>query len=264
VGWRAAYVALAALVLVLVVPPVAAFMRRDPRDLGLWPDGIEPGHGEARAAHERALEDDLMRSLTPRAAVRERSFWLLAAAFGLTMAGIAGTLIYQNSLLVDRGVPAARASLVLGATAAMGTLGKLGFGWLLDRYDQRTVAAACFLAQAAGVALLWLGHGAVALALYVVLYGYAMGGNATLQASLIAEAFGRLHYGAVCARLSPFVVLSQAVALPLTGYARDHFGSFAPALGCIVAACLAAAVLVLRMDFPARRPRLHDANPSRS
>ena len=26
---------------------------------------------------------------------------------------------------------------------------------------------------------------------YVVLYGYAMGGNATLQASLVAEAFGR-------------------------------------------------------------------------
>jgi MFS family permease len=178
------------------------------------------------------------------------------------MSGIAGTLLYQNSLLIDRGVSAAHASLVLGATAAMGTLGKLGFGRMLDRHDQRRVAAGCFLAQAAGVALLWLGRGPTALALYVVLYGYAMGGNATLQASLVAEAFGRLHYGAIAARLSPFVVLSQAVAVPLTGYARDHLGSFAPALGGIVAACLLAVVLVLRAELPAQRRGLHHTHPS--
>jgi MFS family permease len=264
IGWRAAYEVLGTLVIVLVVPPVAAFMRRDPRDLGLWPDGIRPDREPAAPGDREWLDDELARSLTPQAALRERSFWLLAGAFGLTMSGIAGTLLYQNSLLIERGVPAGRASLVLGATAAMGTLGKLGFGQLLDRFDQRRVAAACFLAQAAGVAVLWLGRGPVALVLYVVLYGYAMGGNATLQASLVAEAFGRLHYGAIAARLSPFVVLSQAVVVPLTGYARDHLGSYGPALGMIVAACLAAVVLVLRMDLPAQRRRLHDSHPSHS
>jgi MFS family permease len=262
VGWRTAYAVLGSLVVVLVVPPVAAFMRRDPRDLGLWPDGMPPGEGSGPHGDPVWLDDELRRSLTPQAAIREPSFWLLAAAFALTMSGIAGTLLYQNSLLIDRGVDASHASLVLGATAAMGTLGKLGFGRLLDRFDQRRVAAACFLAQAAGVAVLWLGRGPVALGLYVILYGYAMGGNATLQASLIAEAFGRLHYGAVAARVSPFVVLSQAVAVPLTGYARDHFGSFGPALGVIVAVCLAAALLVLRMDYPTHRRGLHGADPS--
>jgi MFS family permease len=262
VGWRTAYAVLGTLVIVLVVPPVAAFMRRDPRDLGLWPDGIAPDHAGGRGGDTGWLDDELARSLTPHAALRDPSFWLLAAAFALTMSGIAGTLLYQNSLLIDRGVSAASASLVLGATAAMGTLGKLGCGQLLDRFDQRRVAAACFLAQAAGVAVLWLGRGPVALALYVVLYGYAMGGNATLQASLVAEAFGRLHYGAIAARLSPFVVLSQAIAVPLTGYVRDHFGSFAPAFAAIVAACLAAVVLVLRMEYPARRPPLRQTHPS--
>jgi MFS family permease len=133
---------------------------------------------------------------------------------------------------------------------------------MLDRYDQRRVAAMCFLAQAMGVALLWLGRGPAALVLYVILYGYAMGGNATLQASLIAEAFGRLHYGAIAARLSPFVVLSQALAVPLTGYARDHLGSFAPAFAGIVIACLLAVFLVLRTDLPAQRRGLHHSHPS--
>jgi MFS family permease len=239
-------------------------MRRDPGDLGLSPDGISPDEGTPARGDPGWLDDELARSLTPQRALRERSFWLLAGAFALTMSGIAGTLLYQNSLLIERGVPAARASLVLAATAAMGTLGKLGFGQLLDRFDQRRVAAGCFLAQAVGVTVLWLGEGPAALALYVILYGYAMGGNATLQASLVAEAFGRLHYGAIAARLSPFVVLSQAVVVPLTGYARDHLGSYGPALGTIVAACLLATVLVLRMDLPAQHRGLRDAQPSHS
>ena len=97
--------------------------------------------------------------MRPDVAVRQASFWLLAVAFGLTMAGLSGVLLYQIPLLIDRGMPATRASLVLGATAAMGVVGKLGFGALLDRFDQRRVAAVCFCLQAAGVLLLWQTRG---------------------------------------------------------------------------------------------------------
>src|SRR4029077_20095517 len=133
----------------------------------------------------------------PEVAFRSANFWLLALVFGLTMAGLASVLLYQMPLLLDRGFPESLASLVLGATAAMGVVGKLGFGALLDRFDQRRVAAVCFVLPAAGVTILALGPTPLLLAAYVVLYGYAMGGNATLQASLVGAAFGRLHYGAI-------------------------------------------------------------------
>jgi MFS family permease len=250
-GWRAAYAVLAVLVLVVVLPPVLAFMRRDPADLGLVPDGL-PAPGRERAQESLAMvERELAHSVRPEVAVRHASFWLLALAFGLTMAGLAGVLLYQIPLLVDRGMPAAQASLVLGATAAMGVVGKLGFGALLDRYDQRRVAAICFCLQALGVLLLWHTRGPVLLVCYVVLYGYAMGGNATLQASLVAEAFGRGHFGAISARLVPFVVAAQAIAVPATGYLRDSTGSFGPALATITIGSLVAAVVVLRVRLPA-------------
>jgi MFS family permease len=170
-------------------------------------------------------------------------------------------LLFQIPFLIERGMPATRASLLLGATAAMGMLGKLGFGAILDRYDQRRVAAACFLAQAAGIAVIWLGDGPVALLAYVLLYGYAMGGNATLQASIIGEVFGRLHYGAISSRVTPFIVISQAITVPGVGWVRDHLGSYDPALAAIAAAAVVAAVLVVFVDTPARL-RGHPASRS--
>jgi MFS family permease len=253
VGWRRAYDVLAASVLVLVLPPVLAFMRRDPADLGLLPDGEAAAADEAGRAEQLALVDrELARSVRPAVAMRSASFWLLAAAFGLTMTGLSSLLLNQVAILVDRGMAAADAAWVLGATAAMGVVGKLGFGALLDRYDQRRVAAACFVLQAAGVALLWWGHSTPVLVCYVILYGYAMGGNATLQASLVAETFGRLHYGAIFGRLTPFVLFAQALGIPMMGHLRDRTGSYEPALAAIVGASLLAVWLVLRVDVPRR------------
>jgi cyanate permease len=160
-------------------------------------------------------------------------------------------------LLVDRGLPESLASGVLGATAAMGVVGKLGFGALLDRFDQRRVAAVCFCLQAAGVVLLWQTRSAALLACYVVLYGYAMGGNATLLASLNGAAFGRLHYGAIAGRMSPFLVLAQGIGVPLTGYLRDATGSYGAVLAAVTVASLLASVIVLRVRLPPRLQQRH-------
>jgi len=258
VGWRAAYAILGGVVAVLVVPSALVLMRRDPADLGLLPDG-EPPLPSAREPALALYARELERSVRPDVAVRHANFWLIAASFSLTMAGLSTVLLYQIPLLIDRGMPAGRASLVLGATAAMGVVGKLGFGALLDRFDQRRVAAVCFALQAAGVLLLWLAptHSAALLACYVVLYGYAMGGNATLQASLLGEAFGRLHYGAIASRLTPLIVVAQGIGVPATGWVRDVTGSYDAALGVVVAGALAAVLIVLRI----RLPRALQAHP---
>ena len=252
-GWRVAYAALGGSVLLVVIPPVALLMRRDPADMGLVPDG---DHAPSMAGAGAALLDyERARSVRPEVAFRQPTFWLLATAFALTMTGLSSVLLYQIPLLVDHGMPPQRASFVLGAVAAMGMLGKIGFGALLDRFDQRRVAAVCFVLQGAGVALLLVGAGTTPFltGCYIVLYGYAMGGNATLVASLTGEAFGRLHYGAIAGRMTPFLVGSQALVVPRVGYTRDHTGSFTPVLVTAIATSLLAATIVLKVHLPTRR-----------
>jgi cyanate permease len=182
--------------------------------------------------------------------MRQRNFWLLAAAFGLTFAGLSAVLLYQVPLLLDRGIDESHAAFVLSATAAMGVIGKLGFGTLLDRFDQRRIAAMCFSLQTVGVGLLWLGTSAPLLACYVVLYGYAMGGNATLLASLIGRTFGRLHYGAIGGRMSPVLVLAPVLGVPATGFLRDATGSYGPALAAVMLMSALAAIIVTRIRLP--------------
>jgi cyanate permease len=231
-----------------VIPLVLALMRRDPADLGLQPDGM-PAPSATRG--ELAdLQHELERSVRPEVAVRQRSFWLLAASFGLTFAGLSAVLLYQVPILLDRGIDQAHAAFVLSATAGMGVIGKLGFGTLLDRFDQRRIASMCFWLQTLGVGLLWFGNSVPVLVCFVVLYGYAMGGNATLLASLIGRTFGRLHYGAIASRMSPVLVLAPVLGVPATGFLRDATGSYAPALAAVMVMSALAAMIVTRVRLP--------------
>jgi len=250
-GWRAAFTVLGVVIAVIALPPVALFMRRSPESMGLRPDGDHP----PPPGRPIDLEHELERSWTPAQAMQHRNFWLIAVAFAFTVMGISATLLHQIAFLRDRGIDPAHASWMLGATAGIGVVGKLGFGMLLDRYEQRRVITWCFALQGLGVLCLIAPTNAFTLTLYVLLYGFAMGGNATLQATVIGECFGRLHYGSIAGRMSPIIVIAQAAGIPLAGAIRDAVGTYVPAFGAIVAGSLLAALCIARLDPHATPPR---------
>lgn len=250
-GWRQAFVALGALVISVALAPIAFVMRKPPAELPpeeRMPGGDTPG-----------LAFEIEHSVTARDAVRDPNFWLIAGAFSLTVMGLSAILLHQMPLLMDFGVSPAHAALALGATAGVGVVGKLGFGALLERVEQRRVIVGCFLAQAAGLLLLPFARMPAFLAAYVLVYGYAMGGNATLQATVLGECFGRRHYGAIAGRMGPIIVFSQAVAVPLVGWLRDRTGSYVPAIAAIEVMTLAAALCISRLRPPAWRTEVRAA-----
>jgi len=235
-GWRGAFRWLAFIVGLCGYAAVGIFMRRAPAHL----PSFELGGG----AGDAELENELDRSVTPAEAVRDVNFWLITAAFSLTVMGLSAILLHQIPVLIDLGVDPKTASFSLGATAGVGVIGKLGFGYLLDKFDQRRVILGCFLLQAFGLLLLPLASYPALLFVYVLIYGYAMGGNATLQATVVGECFGRLHYGAIAGRMSPFIVIAQASAVPLVGLIRDRSGSYGGAIGLIFGLTILAAMCI--------------------
>jgi MFS family permease len=247
-GWRTAFGWLACLIVAMAVPPVALFMRRSPESMGLRPDG-----DAAPPLADPAIVGEIERSWTPAEALRSVNFWLITAAFSLTGAGLSATLLHQIAFLRDRGLTPAHAAWVLGATAGVGVLGKLGFGALLDRFGQRRIILVCFGLQALGLVFLMLPTSPAMLALFVAVYGFAMGGNATLWATVLAACFGRLHYGAIAGWMTPCIVFVQALAIPLAGAVRDRTGGYLPAFAGIVVATLLAMACAARIT-PAAQP----------
>ena len=238
-GWRGAFGVLGVIVLVVLVPPIALLME------------TEGGRAAAgMSADERAaLEREMRLSVSPREAFASANFARLAFALSISGAALAVVLLHQITFMVDRGLGERLASWMLGATAGMGVVGKLGFGWLLDRFDQRRVAGLCFVLQSVGIGLLLLTRGPWMLAVFVAVYGFAMGGNATLQATLVADCFGRAHYAAIFGRLLAFSVGLQAVAVPLAGWLRDRTGAYEPIFATLGAATLLSAVAAQRLTF---------------
>ena len=138
---------------------------------------------------------------------------------------------------------------MLGATAGMGVLGKLGFGALLDRFGQRAIIL--LVLRPAGRRRR-AAHGADLPSrcspVFVVVYGFAMGGNATLWATVVAACFGRLHYGAIAGWMTPFIVFIQALSIPLAGAVRDASGTYEPAFSAIIGLTLVAMLCIAGLD----------------
>lgn len=246
VGWRGAYVCLAALTFVIAFPAVALWVR-EPR----------PGEGEHRAAVNAAA----LRGLTTRQAARQSRFWVLAVAFFLVAVAINGTVAHVVPLLTDRGLSAGAAAEVLGVFGLATLCGRLLAGWLVDRIFAPYVASIFFLAPIVGFAFLASGVG-ILPAIGVVLMGLGLGTEIDLIAFLVSRYFGQRAFGELYGYFFMVFGIGSSLGRMLGGFVFDMAGSYTPALISAAAVLVVAVVLVNRLGayaYPVHRqaaPRL--------
>ena len=169
VGWRQAYFLLGLLVIAVTVPVVGLFLRDTPQTVGLSPDGDRAFKG---AASTPAVQEQ---GLSNREAWHTGTFWLIVAAFFLMSVSFHGCLIHLVPMLTDRGVPAQEAALAISLLAVGSMTGRLGAGYLLDRFFGPHIAIALFSLATAGILLLWSGLGGGWAFLAATLLGLGMG-----------------------------------------------------------------------------------------
>ena len=112
------------------------------------------------------------------AAIRTRSFWFIAVAgflFAFTVYGILTQLVVY---LLGVGYPPAVAAIVLSLTLGLNAVGKVLFGVLADRIGARLSLALSFAIIASGIILLFGSRETVGLAIFLLVYGPALGGSA--------------------------------------------------------------------------------------
>lgn len=245
-GWRAAYGYMGVMTLALIVP-VALFMRRQPEDLGLQPDGAAASTSGGRAASAAAPES----SWTVREAIRTPTFWMI------TVTGSLGTLASSSVgfslvpyLVDDVGLSGGVAAGVLSLGTAL-SIANVGWGLLSDRFTPRRCLVVTMLGSA-GMLLYLISVGSLWSALgFAVVWGVFSGAVGTMENMVLAHYYGRGSYGTLLGIYSPFQTAALGLGPSLASLLRAATGGFAAMYLAMTAVYVASAALM----FLARRPR---------
>jgi MFS family permease len=230
VGWRASYALLGGAVLLVAVPVLLLFLK-------------EPSQPVV------SLTQNQTSGLGRREALRSEIFWVLMMVFFLVSAIVQACLVHMSPLLTDRGISAQRAALAISLLGVANLIGRLGTGWLLDRFPAVLVVSLSFATIALGIVTLWAGVSGWSACIAAGLIGFGYGAETSAAPYLTSLYFGLRSFGEIYSYLFLTVPLGGALGPALMGLGFDRTGSYQLTLSLCFVAMLAAALLMLRLRF---------------
>ena len=250
-GWRAGWLTLAVVAIVLGVIPQWFLLVRRPEDIGLRPDGAAPGSESPASATRTTAADEV--SFTRTRALRTSTLWLLMAYTLLVFPVQAGVSLHQAPHLIERGISPTIAATIVSTFSLAGVLSSLVFGHLGDRVPVRGALAASAGLLALGAVTMRGVDGPLLGYVSAVLFGAGIGGILTMIPVAWANYFGRAHFGAIRGITLPAQVGGQAMGPLAAGVLHDLTGSYASGLAAFAVLSLVAAGLALVTRPPCRR-----------
>jgi MFS family permease len=251
-GWRSAFLMLGLSFWIFLVVPGAIFLRRQPEDLGLLPDGLPVALRETVAAEQGDKQPGGGEpSWSRREAMRSSSLWLLVASTFLASLGTGGIAFHTVAFFTDVKIAPAAAAGALSVMALSGAFGNGIWGALAERLSPRTLSVTTTVVSAASVALLTQVTAPFAAYFFAIVFGIsARGGTAVLTQILLAHYFGRRSFGAISGVIEPFHKGGLGLGALLAGIAFDRFGDYRRVFWFFLGSYLVSALLI----FFARRP----------
>lgn len=237
--WRAATLVAGVVIWAVSVIPVALFLRRQPEDLGLLPDGADPSATAKRAAGSPPPQDE--HSFTLHEALRFPAFYLLAASF--TLLFMAGPVIGLHLLpfLEDKGLTADQGVLVVATWSAFSAVGALLAGAIVSRLGARLTLSGAFALMGANMATLLLVGNFLQALVWGASIGILIGAIFnTLYQTTWANYFGRRSLGKINGAIWPIQMVANATGPLIAAVAYDGLGSYTVVFllfGGLIGAC---------------------------
>lgn len=213
-GWRQTMQLLALIVPLIALPLMLLMVADSPEHKGVAPD--------VDVAQPRQQGEEVW---TTGMILRERYFWAMLVALVpivVTPVALTGNLAPYAQ---DLDISAQAAGGLMSIWALCNILGKVSFGYLADRIEQRLLYLLALLPSVVALLLLLLAPSYLTLLLAMIALGIGSGGYLPLIGMMISRHFGVLAYGSV---LGLFLLCTRATVLapPGAGWVRDHFGSY--------------------------------------
>ena len=228
-GFPRAMALASAVMVVLVVPVVLAFVGRPP-----------PSWGGALAKASDAPSSAQIRAR----ALRHFGFMSVTTAFALVLFAQVGFVVHLIAFL-DPVIGRPGAAIAMALLTAMAVVGRVLLSTVIDRLDQRLASALSFLSQAMALAIIVNFHNEAVLIASCAVFGFSVGNLITLPSLIVQRVFDPRSFGVLVSLLTAITQVTYAFGPGVIGALRDLSGSYAlPFYGCI-ALELMAAVLVM-------------------
>ncbi|MCP5150331.1 MAG: MFS transporter [Ectothiorhodospiraceae bacterium] len=250
-GWRGAWMWLAVITWLLLLPPVLLLVIHKPEEIGLEPDGKaaeESGDAEERARHSARA------GLTLAQALRTSAFWVIA--FGLSTLSMLVTALFfhQVSIFETQGISREIAARIFPISAVTMVAVMPLFGRALDRFRPRWVFAVALLTMTLSLVMVTFVRDLTTAVVYAIVFGVNNAAIHTHFTFMWPRFFGRRHLGSIQGAGQTIAVVGASLGPLPFGIAFDLYGSFEGALLLFALQPLVAAVLVVFL----RPPRLAD------
>lgn len=227
-GWRNAYLALGAAVVVIMLPLGLLLFRNRPQAYGLLPD-----FGKATSKADLEIQ-----GLTLGEARRTLIFWyLLSIGILVNAVGTALLLDHVRALQVAD-VPRSSAIALLGVVTVSQVICSLGGGVLVDRFGTQKVGMLALLLLASTVTCVMVTPDLLGGAAYAAALGAGLGVGHVVGGAGLAEHFGTRHLGNLRG-VASIIGIFGAAAGPLP------FAAWPPQVGYVIFLVAIAAALTI-------------------
>lgn len=211
-GWRAGFLALAILPLLIALPVTIAWMPKETGKSAVPTPVDDAGKNEG--------------GFTLGQAIRSYRFYILCLSVVLIYLSITGILTNFIPAMSSRGMAAETAAAAQGGFAISLIAGRLGIGWLIDRLWGPGVAALALIPAALGAFMLVADAGFLRALVGMALVGVAAGAELDVLAYLTSRYFGLRRFSSIYGVLYAFVAIAGASGPVLFAWLQEYTASY--------------------------------------
>ena len=252
-SWRVAAAAMGVFAWAITLIPVLLWMRREPKDMGLRPDGDPPAGEEpqdfssvtaTKTPHKAEV------NFTLKQALRTRTFYILLTTLCLTSFVNTGVNFNLIPYLSDQGLSDSQAVTILLVWSFTGIPAALLSGLLAERISVQWVIVG-FQAGMVGGTLLLMSVNAVWIGMiFAFFHGASFAGSLLAQQVILADYYGSAHLGALRGVVLPWQMAANAVGPLAATMVFDIRGDYTVILWAYVAIQLSVLIALIRAHPP--------------
>lgn len=238
-GFPTMLIASAVIIVAIAVPAILMWVGPPP-EKSLPPiDARDPKPAVALTAAK--IRGDAFRSL---------AFWTIVIPFALVLLAQVSFIVHQISFL-DPIIGREKAGVAVALMSAMAVVGRVIFGAVIDRLDQRLASSISFVSQALALLVAINTQNEYALLAASAVFGFTVGNAITLPSLIVQREFSAASFGVVVSLVIAICQFTYAFGPGLIGLLRDWSGGYAmPFYLCMALQLIGAAIVLVRGKKP--------------